>query len=247
MDFCYRDIEQGQEAFRARRESLKPFGDGNIDRQLLKLGTRLNALVFFRVNKDFRISIAPSVTGTPVVLIATGTGIAPFLAFCEKYSHDFETFSEKPRVALFYGCRDPDKDLTHFEFLRQYLESGSTLPGHLCLCFSRASKTLFEKWEESSNWTLCSKLAGHVDGLLEFHSDQLGNMILDENATIYACGDFRKIRPSVKKAIDKVIHDEMTKALKGSDEVDEEEIKKQADHCFAKLLDEKRLVFDVWA
>lgn len=54
--------------------------------------------VAIRSNPSFYLPRA----GTPIVLICTGTGIAPFRAFCNGYSGS---------KYLFYGCRSPEEQL----------------------------------------------------------------------------------------------------------------------------------------
>lgn len=47
---------------------------------------------------------------TPIICIGAGTGLAPFRAFVQERSLLRESGQPLAPAALFYGCRDPDRD-----------------------------------------------------------------------------------------------------------------------------------------
>lgn len=56
----------------------------------------------------------------PVIMIGPGTGVAPFIAFCEER----EKLALKSEAHLYFGCRKSDSDYIYRDQLRAWKDSG---------------------------------------------------------------------------------------------------------------------------
>lgn len=134
-----------------------------------------NVTVEFRPAPSFRLPRSPQ---APVIMVAGGTGIAPFKGFVEH----FATLNpgERGEAWLIAGCRSQDNQLyanefneaVHLGHLTKYLVGFSRQPG--------VPKT-------------------YVDTVLREHADDLMDLI-SRGAHVYVCGDVR-IETSVRGAM----------------------------------------------
>ncbi|KAK1762423.1 hypothetical protein QBC33DRAFT_601515 [Phialemonium atrogriseum] len=101
----------------------------------------------------------PSLASKPVIMIAAGTGIAPFRAFVQERAR-LRAVSGKPvgRMVLFFGCRRPDDGYLYREELARAAEDGML---EVVVAFSRSGRGMYvqdcvaEKGEES--WSQFAK------------------------------------------------------------------------------------------
>ncbi|XP_060526024.1 methionine synthase reductase isoform X2 [Cylas formicarius] len=114
------------------------------------------------------------------VLIAAGTGIAPFLGFLRHKS-----LLEKPKklggTYLYYGCRYKEGDFLCAEELRKYVSNG--ILAALYPAFSREST---------------SKC--YVQNELSKGRDMLVDLILNDGALVYVCGN-KSVAKDVKETL----------------------------------------------
>lgn len=71
----------------------------------------------------------------PVIMIASGTGLAPFRGFIQERAAQVAAGRTLAPATLFYGCRDPDKDLLYADLLKRWEQLGAV---SLRFAFSRA-------------------------------------------------------------------------------------------------------------
>ncbi|KAJ4344678.1 uncharacterized protein N0V89_012422 [Didymosphaeria variabile] len=137
--------------------------------------------VFAHVRKSkFKLPITSS---TPLVLIAAGTGFAPFRAFLAERAKLHALGKPVGRMLLFFGCRSSDSDYIYREELEKLQETlGDKL--RIVTAFSREgnnkrvyvqdrvveeSETVLEMLNAGANMYICGKasMAREVDGKME--------------------------------------------------------------------------------
>jgi NADPH-ferrihemoprotein reductase len=116
----------------------------------------------------------PSSLSTPLVLIAAGTGIAPFRAFLHERARLVSLLGKRKtpigRTILIFGCRHPNQDLLYKDELEAFQ---STIPRlEIVYAFSR----------------LESHKKIYVQDRVDERRDDLVGLLLEENAGLYLCG-----------------------------------------------------------
>jgi sulfite reductase (NADPH) flavoprotein alpha-component len=136
------------------------------------------APLFVEVNSRFRL---PEDKKVPVIMIATGTGIAPFRSFLQYRNMQ----NAEGRNWLFFGERNSSTDFFYKDELMQYQKKG--LLTKIDTAFSRDSENkhyiyhrLLEKGEEIYHW-------------------------IQEGANIYICGNKRTMAGDVRNALSEII------------------------------------------
>jgi NADPH-ferrihemoprotein reductase len=138
-------------------------------------------IVYAHVRKSkFKLPITSS---TPLVLIAAGTGFAPFRAFLAERAKLHALGKPVGRMLLFFGCRSPDSDYIYREELERLQETlGDKLK--ITTAFSREgnnrkvyvqdrvaekSDAMLDMLNAGANMYICGKasMAREVDGKLE--------------------------------------------------------------------------------
>lgn len=125
----------------------------------------------------------------PLIFVATGAGIAPFIGlmefFAQKNSDDSHDSHDPIEIHLFYGCRHPQKDFLFRERLQSFYDK---LNLKVYSAFSRYESYVFR----------------YVQDLLLQNTSLLCNLISEKNGAIYVCGNACKMVKSVKEAFDKI-------------------------------------------
>lgn len=124
----------------------------------------------------------------PMILIAAGTGIAPFRAFLEERTRQREAGTPVATSLLFYGCRHPDHDLLY--------------AGNLSDWQQQDIATLFPAY---------SAMACHphryVQDALWHARDQVWQQ-LQAGTPIYVCGDGSRMAPAVRDCLIRICEDQ---------------------------------------
>jgi sulfite reductase (NADPH) flavoprotein alpha-component len=131
--------------------------------------------VFLEANENFRITDEDS---KPVIMIATGTGIAPFRGFLQYRDHKKATGDNW----LFFGDRHAESDFLYQNELEDYLEKG--ILTRLNTAFSRDQ---------------AEKI--YVQHQMLENSKELFHWINDRNAEIYLCGNKRTMGKDVRETL----------------------------------------------
>jgi len=122
--------------------------------------------IFPRTNIHFRYPEDPT---RPIIMVAAGTGISPFLGFLQYRKFLQDSGTKLGPCWLFYGCRHPQKDFLYPEL---YTYSKDELV-HLKTAFSREIE---------------GKVVYVQNHILE-NGEEVSNMMLSQNGVFYVCGD----------------------------------------------------------
>jgi len=142
----------------------------------LRPGDRLPVCV--HANPDFRLPADPDV---PLVMIGSGTGVAPFRAFLQ----DREQTGAAGRTWLFFGERRSECDFLYRAEWERWLRRG--VLARLDTAFSRdADRKVYVQHRMIEN-------ARELFGWLE------------QGAHLYMCGDYRRMFPNVHAALGTVV------------------------------------------
>ncbi|XP_053697417.1 nitric oxide synthase [Sabethes cyaneus] len=146
--------------------------------------------LFVRSASGFHMSKDPD---RPVILIGPGTGIAPFRSFWQEWSTLKTELPDTkiPKVWLFFGCRTKKVDLYRDE--KQEMVQNGVLD-RVFLALSR---------EENVNKT-------YVQDLALKESDSIFDLIWNEKAHIYVCGDVT-MAEHVYQTLRKILATKLTK------------------------------------
>ncbi|XP_075068857.1 methionine synthase reductase [Mixophyes fleayi] len=165
----------------------------------------------------------PSDTSVPIVMIGSGTGIAPFIGFLQ---HRQMLHRQKDLMFgyswLFFGCRSHDKDYLFREELKHFVENGTLT--HLKVCFSREAPNCPNEY-----------FPKYVQEYLKICSQDIVKILTKENGLIYVCGDARNMAKDVNDALTDILCAELC--------VD----KLEAMKTLAALREKNQYLQDIWS
>jgi NADPH-ferrihemoprotein reductase len=136
----------------------------------------------------------PTMSSTSLIMVAAGTGLAPFRAFLTERGKMLSIGKPVGEMILFFGCRHPDEDFIYSEEL-ETLEK--ELSGRLRIV------TAFSRFNGRPKQYV-------QDRVTELRSDVV--RLIDEGATFYVCG-----RVTMAQAVEMAVGQAM-KQSKGWDE-----------------------------
>ncbi|KAF2645792.1 cytochrome P450 reductase 2 [Massarina eburnea CBS 473.64] len=132
----------------------------------------------------------PLTSSTPLILVAAGTGFAPFRAFLSERAKLHTIGKPIGRMILFFGCRNPDSDYIYREELGKLQDTlGEALK--IVTAFSR---------DQAKKVYVQDRVSEYGNDLLE---------MLDSGANMYICG-----KASMAREVDGKIEDAV-KRIKG--------------------------------
>ncbi|KAM9955188.1 hypothetical protein ACTFIW_000686 [Dictyostelium discoideum] len=161
----------------------------------------------------------------PIIMIGPGTGVAPFIGFLQHLSKTTSTTT--PNTWLFFGCRSEKRDFLYKDTLESMLKDNTLTK--LITAFSRELDT------ENNNNTAIEPTCGYVQEKMIEHSKELFDMVVNQNAFIYICGDAKGMAVGVRNSFIDIVKQELN--------CDE----KQATDIFTNWIKEKRYILDVWS
>lgn len=178
--------------------------------------------VFLRPGGNFR---PPADPRTPIVMVAPGTGVAPFLGFLEDRRSRMEQLGGglRPGPAwLFFGCRRDEEDFIYKRELLSFVQDRTL--GHLVVAFSRAIPG--------------QKV--YVQDNLRARADAVYDTIAKDGGSLYICGDGSNMAKGVHQALTDIW------AEKNGGKNDPE-ARKKAEDQLEELVQERRYLADIWS
>ncbi|KAI0011893.1 hypothetical protein F4779DRAFT_142457 [Xylariaceae sp. FL0662B] len=140
-------------------------------------GTKL----FAHVRKSkFKLPIASS---TPIIMVAAGTGLAPFRAFVTERAKLQAVGKPVGKMVLFFGCRHPDEDFIYREELEEIQAKLGSELFEIVMAYSRHGKKTYVQDRVAENAKLILGMLG-------------------SGANLYICG-----RASMAREVDKRIEE----------------------------------------
>ncbi|KEQ68143.1 hypothetical protein M436DRAFT_86636 [Aureobasidium namibiae CBS 147.97] len=130
------------------------------------VGGRIHAHVR---NSNFKLPVSAS---HPIIMIAAGTGIAPFRAFLQERERMQAMGKEVGTMLLFFGCRNPHQDLIYASELAELQKQFSGI-FRLVVAFSRADD---------------ERERAYVQHRVAEHAETVCKLLVDDNANLYICG-----------------------------------------------------------
>lgn len=152
------DIEQNRQIESVPSPIYNLSGPNNA----LENGSKLFAHV--RTSK-FRL---PTLPKNPIIMIACGSGIAPFRGFLAERARMSAIGRETGKSILFFGCRS-EEDYLYGEELQDLQSSNKEI--EVVTAFSRASARKF-----------------YVQDRVEEREEEVARLLLEQNAYFYICG-----------------------------------------------------------
>ncbi|EPE08878.1 nadph-cytochrome p450 reductase [Ophiostoma piceae UAMH 11346] len=130
----------------------------------------------------------PASPAIPIIMIAAGSGIAPFRGFVLERARLAQMKQKVGKTVLFFGCRHPSQDFVYREELEGAL---ATLPdAELAPVFSRLEEI--------------NGQPRYVQDLLRARGEELAELILDQGARVYVCGRAamgREVAAAIREAV----------------------------------------------
>ncbi|RAK73716.1 NADPH cytochrome P450 oxidoreductase family protein [Aspergillus fijiensis CBS 313.89] len=136
----------------------------------------------------------PRLANCPLIMVAAGTGLAPFRAFIAERRQLQQVGRDVGEMILFFGCRRPDEDFIY----REELEALQTaLSDHLRIV------TAFSRHEETPRQYVQDRVGEHGEDVIR---------LIEEGANVYICG-----RAGMAREVEKTVGQAMRKTKGWSD------------------------------
>lgn len=146
-----------------------------------------------RVGDEIRVAIRSPNTPfrvappqTPMLLIAAGTGIAPFRGFLEERAAQQSAGERVAQTMLFFGCDHPEVDLLYADELAAWSEQG-LLDLRATYCKAPEGERVF------------------VQHRIVEEAALVREWIVEKGATVMLCGDGARLAPAVRAALAEVL------------------------------------------
>ena len=130
----------------------------------------------------------PEDTTTPMIMVAAGTGLAPFRGFLQERAAEKSEGKQVGPSSLFFGCRNPEQDYIYEDELEGFASQGLT---DLTCAFSRME----------------GQPKTYVQNQIAADQEDVWARIRD-GAIVYLCGDAGRMAPDVEKAFVELYREE---------------------------------------
>ncbi len=121
----------------------------------------------------------PDDPATPMIMIATGTGLSPFRGFLQERAAQGVSSKLGPAL-LIYGCRLPDSDFIYEDEIRQFEADGVV-----------TVVTAYSRVQEGTRARVQDAVRAHADEILE---------LIAAGGTTYVCGGAGTVAPALRDA-----------------------------------------------
>jgi cytochrome P450/NADPH-cytochrome P450 reductase len=160
--------------------------------------------VTVQVKKSSKAFHLPQDLSTPVIMIAAGSGIAPFRGFIQERAIQKANGKTIGEMLLFFGCRAKNVDFLYNEQLQNW-EKENVVYVHPSFSVTSENEITYV---QHSLWQ---------------HREEV-KRLFKKGATIYLCGDGKYMAPSVRETLVKIYQEIMGSDLETSTKRWEEEI-----------------------
>lgn len=116
----------------------------------------------------------PASSACPIIMVAAGTGIAPFRAFVAERARLAAMGRDIGEMMLFFGCRSPDEDNIYFDELEAARAQLGSQRFRLVAAFSRADVDGVKK--------------GYVQDQVVQEGERVVRLLIEGDASFYVCG-----------------------------------------------------------
>lgn len=138
-------------------------------------GSLQNGKIYAHIRKSqFKL---PAIASRPVIMVAAGTGVAPFRAFLQERAALLKMGREVGRTILFFGCRNQHHDFIYDEEIR---ETANILGD----CFSLI--TAFSRPDLGAK--------AYVQDRVRENADELCDLMINHDTYLYICGSANMAR-----------------------------------------------------
>ncbi|KAK4500050.1 hypothetical protein PRZ48_008236 [Zasmidium cellare] len=120
----------------------------------------------------------PHDPSTPIIMLAAGSGIAPFRAFLQERAVLAKRGAQLGPALLFYGCRNPEQDYLYADELQAWCRLGIV---HVVPCFSRPSTGQERRYVGDALWERRERAWS----------------LFEQGAQVYVCGSAARLGQSV--------------------------------------------------
>ncbi|KAA3671529.1 methionine synthase reductase [Paragonimus westermani] len=166
--------------------------------------------LYFYIRRNLNGFRLPDDVYQPVIMVAAGTGLAPFISFIRRHRVECLKRSEyPPRLWLIFGCRSPTTSLLLAAEIANALSDGVLY--RCCLCFSRhptdSEQTVVHDCVPAELQKACLHAeARYVQDCISLGIHQktltreqtaLTDLIIRQNAKIMVCGESKGMAPAV--------------------------------------------------
>ncbi|KAI3630425.1 hypothetical protein MIR68_011860 [Amoeboaphelidium protococcarum] len=179
---------------------------------------------------------------TDMILICTGTGIAPFMSFLRhRYAQQISLTGDKDiieeergKIYMFYGCRFRDTDLLYREELIQYLECGVITQLHVAL----SRDVVVEQGENYVKGPEYHYYNGYVqDAMLASHELIHQVCTSSSESKLFVCGSAETVLPAVRSTLTSILDSSSTVVV---------EVENCQSITLQQLQKSSRFICDIW-
>lgn len=137
--------------------------------------------IFAHVRKStFKL---PALASQPIIMVAAGTGLAPFRAFLHERARLAKMGRPVGRTILFFGCRNPSQDFIYRDELLSLQETLGSDIFTLVTAFSRPDN---------------GETKAYVQHRVKDYAEEVMDLLVNGNANFYICGSAAMARDVAK-------------------------------------------------